>query len=74
MTRLTLIVPSTSQQADVADLVASMARKRKVSSASARVDQWSLLGLEHDDIKEEKDKQGHGKGEDKGKLSPQRVV
>ena len=31
-----------------------------------------MLGC--DDIKEEKDKKGHGKGEDKGKLSPRHVV
>ena len=29
-----------------------------------------MLGLGRDDKIEEKDKQGHGKGEDKGKLSP----
>ena len=45
-----------------------MAWKHEGSSASARVDQWSLLG--HEDRKEEKDKQGHGKG----KLSPRHVV
>ena len=33
-----------------------------------------MLGLGHEDKKEEKDKQSQGKGEDKGKLSPQRVV
>ena len=33
-----------------------------------------MLGLERVDKIEEKDKQGHGKGEDKDKLSPQRVV
>ena len=37
---------------------------------SAGVDQWSMLGLGQDQKIEEKDKQGHGKGEDKGKLSP----
>ena len=41
---------------------------------SARVDQWSMLGLGREDKTEEKDKQGHGKDEDKGKLSPRRVV
>ena len=29
-----------------------------------------MLGLGYDDRIEEKDKRGHGKGEDKGKLSP----
>ena len=33
-----------------------------------------MLGLVHDDKTKEKDKQGHGKDEDKGKLSPRRVV
>ena len=37
-------------------------------------DQWSMLGLGRDDKIEQKDKQGHGKGEDKGKLSPWRVI
>ena len=40
----------------------------------AGVDQWSMLGLGQDDKTEEKDKQGHGKGEDKGKVSPWREV
>ena len=42
------------------------------SLTSTRIDQWSLLG--HNNKKEEKCKQGYGKGEDKGKLSPQHVV
>ena len=54
--------------------MASMAKKRQGSSMSAKVDQWSMLGLRCDDKIEEKDKQGIGKGEDKGKLSPRRVV
>ena len=33
-----------------------------------------MLGLGRDDKTKEKDKQGYGKGEDKGKLSPQCVV
>ena len=33
-----------------------------------------MLGLGREDKNEEKDKQGQGKGEDKGKLSPLRVV
>ena len=41
---------------------------------SAGVDQWSMLGLGQDQKTEEKDKQGLGKSEDKGKLSPRRVV
>ena len=41
---------------------------------STRVNQWSMLGLGSDDKIEEKEKQGHGKDEDKGKLSAQRVV
>ena len=41
---------------------------------SAGVDQWSMLGLGHDDKIEEKDKQGHGKDEDKGKLSSRCMV
>ena len=49
-----------------------MAWKLKGLSTSTGIDKWSMLG--HEDIKEEKDKQGHGKGEDKGKLSPQHVV
>ena len=72
MPPLTPVVPSTSQQANTVDSVAFMARKRVGSSTSARIDQWSLLG--HDDKKGEKGKQGYGKGEDKGKLSPQHVV
>ena len=71
---LTLVVPSTSQQANIVDSVASMARKRQAPSMSAKVDQWSMLGLGlHDKIKK-KNKQSHGKVEDKGKLSPWRVV
>ena len=46
--------------------------KHEGPSTSARIDQWRMLG--HEDIKEEKDKKGHGKGEDKGKLCPRRVV
>ena len=74
MPPLTLVMPSTSQQADTADSVASMAKKHQGSSMSAGVDQWSLLGLERDEKTEEKHKQGHGKVEDKGKLSPRHVV
>ena len=74
MPPLTLAVPSTGQQADTTDSVASMARECQGSLTSAGVDQWSLLGLGRDEKKKEKDKQGHGKGEDKGKLSPQRVL
>ena len=51
-----------------------MAKKRQGSSTSAEVDQLSMLGLGRDDKTEEKDKQDHGKVEDKGKLSLQRVV
>ena len=72
MPSLTPVVPSTNQQADTPDSIASMAWKREGPSTSARIDQWSMLG--HDDTKEEKDKKGHGKGEDKGKLSPRCVV
>ena len=74
MPLFTPVMPSTSQQADTADLVASMAKKRQGSSTSAGVDQWSMLGLGREDKNEEKDKQGHGKCEDKGKLSPWPVV
>ena len=74
MPPLTLVMPSTNQQADTVDSVASMAKKRQGSLTSAGMDQWSMLGLEQNDKIEEKDKQGHGKGEDKGKLSPQHVV
>ena len=74
MPPLTPVVPSTSQQADTADSVASMAWKQEGSSTSAGVDQWNMLGLGREDKKEEKDKQGQGKNEDKGKLSPWRVV
>ena len=74
MPPLILVVPSTSQQADTADSVASMAKKGQGSSMSAGVDQWSMLGLGQDQKIEEKDKQGLGKIEDKGKLSPRRVV
>ena len=70
MPPLTPVIPSTSQQADTADPVASMVKKHQGSSMSAGVDQWSMLGLGRDDKTEEKDKQGHGKVEDKGKLSP----
>ena len=68
------VMPSTSQQADTADSVTSMAKKGQGSSMSAGVDQWSMLGLGQDQKTEEKDKQGLGKIEDKGKLSPRRVV
>ena len=51
-----------------------MARKRQGPLTSAGVDQWSMLGMGRDDKIEEKNKQGHGKREDKGKLSPWRVV
>ena len=74
MPPLTPVMPSTSQQADTADSVASMAKKGQGSSMSAGVDQWSMLGLGQDQKTEEKDKQGHGKGEDKGKVSPRRMV
>ena len=70
MPSLTPVMPSTSQQADTADSVASMVKKHQKSSMSAGVDQWSMLGLGRDDKTKEKDKQGHGKVEDKGKLSP----
>ena len=72
MPPLALVVRSTSQQADTTGLVASMARKYEGASTSTRIDQWILLG--HEGTKEEKDKKGHGKGEDKGKLSPRCVV
>ena len=49
MPPLTPMMPLTSQQADTADLVASMAKKRQGSLMSARVDQWSMLGLKQDD-------------------------
>ena len=71
---LTPMMPSTSQQADTADSVASMVKKHQGSSMSAGVDQWSMLGLGQDQKTEEKDKQGLGKIEDKGKVSPQRTV
>ena len=74
MPPLTSVMPSTIQQADIADSVASMAKKHQGPLMSAGVDQWSMLGLGRDDKIEEKDKQGHGKVEDRGKLSPQRVV
>ena len=74
MPHLIPMVPSTSQQADTADSVASMARKREGASSSAGVDQWTMLGLGQDQKTEEKEKQGQGKGEDKGKLSPRRMV
>ena len=74
MPPVTPVVPSTSQQADIADSVTSMAQKCEGSLTSTGIDQWSWLGLGRDDIKEEKDKQGHRKGEDKGKLSPWHVI
>ena len=74
MPPLTLVVPSTSQQANTTDSVASMTQKHEGSSTSAGVDQWSMLGLEREDKNEEKDKQGQGKGEDKGKPFPRCVV
>ena len=46
MPPLTPVVPSTNQRADTTDLVASMVKKRQGSLTSARVDQWSMLGLE----------------------------
>ena len=59
--------------ANTADSVASMIRKRQGPSTSARADQWSVLEQSRKD-KMEKDKQSAGKGEDKGKLSPRRMV
>ena len=56
MPPLTLVMPSTSQQADIADSVASMAKKHQGSSMSVGVDQWSMLGLGQEDKIEEKDK------------------
>ena len=56
MLPLTLVVPSTSQQADTTNSVDSMVRKREGCLASAGVDQWSMLGLERDGRKEEKHK------------------
>ena len=56
MPLLTLVVPSTSQQADTADFVASMAKKDQGSLMSAGVYQWSMLGLGQDKKTEEKDK------------------
>ena len=46
MPPLTPVMPSTSQQADTADSVASMAKKHQGSLMSAGVDQWSMLGRE----------------------------
>ena len=56
MPPLTPMMLSTSQQADAADSVASMAKKHQGSLMLARVDQWSLLGLGRDEKIEEKDK------------------
>ena len=74
MPPLTPVMPSTSQQADTADSVASMAKKHQGSSMSTGVDQWSMRGLGQDQKTEEKDKQDSGNFEDKGKVSPQCVV
>ena len=46
MPPLTPVIPSTSQQADTTDLVASMAKKSQGSLTSARVDQRGMLGLD----------------------------
>ena len=50
-----------------------MAKKHQGSLMSAGVDQWSMLGLGQEQKIEEKDKQGPGKIEDKGKVSPRHV-
>ena len=78
---LGLVEPQTTQPpqipvmptADTADSVASMTRNRQGPSTSAGADQWSVLEQSRRD-KMEKDKQSAGKGEDKGKLSPRRMV
>ena len=59
--------------AGTADSVASMTRNRQGPSTSAGADQWSILEHSRED-KTEKDKQSAEKGEDKGKLSPRRVI
>ena len=56
MPPLTLVVPSTNQQANTTDSIASITQKRERSSSSARVDQWSMLGPGREDKNEEKDK------------------
>ena len=78
---LGLIEPQTTQPpripvmptADTADSVASMTRNRQGPSTSAGVEPWSVLEQSRRD-KMEKDKQGAGKNEDKGKLSPRQMV
>ena len=60
--------------ADTADFVASMAKNRQGPSTSAGAEPWSMLERSQRDKTEEKDKQSAGKGEDKGKLSPRRMV
>ena len=67
---VTPVVPS----ANTADSVASIARNRQGPSTSAGAEPWSMLERSRRDKMEEKDKQGTGKIEDKGKLSPRRVV
>ena len=60
--------------ANTADSVASMAKNRQGPSTSAGADQWSVLEQSRRDKTEEKDKQSAEKNEDKGKLSPRRMV
>ena len=79
---LGLVEPQTTQppgtpvmpSADTADSVASIARNRQGPSTSAGAEPWSMLEQSQRDKTEEKDKQSAGKSEDKGKLSPRRMV
>ena len=76
---LDLVEPQTMQPPIIpvmpiaADSVASMTRNRQGPSTSAGAEPWSVLEQSRRD-KMEKDKQSAGKGEDKGKLSPRRMV
>ena len=67
---ITPVMPS----ADTTDSVASMAKNRQGPLTSAGAEPWSMLERSQRDKMEEKDKQSAGKIEDKGKLSPQRMV
>ena len=60
--------------ADTADSVASMARNHQGPSTLAGAEPWSMLERSRKDKMGGKDKQSAGKGVDKGKLSPRRMV
>ena len=67
---LILVVPFTSQHGEIADFVTSM--PRKLDKPLMSVEQIGPSPMMQQ--KEKVDKNGHGKTEDKGELSPQHMV